>query len=158
MIAHFFKSCTLVLLVVTLSSCFPRSIVQKSELIATGVYRAQNLEFKCDPARTAIDEGLPLDLGERPLSFGCKATNNNSVMTITIEENPKNPTISFRLLWSIPDPTSGLIITLDSHKATSSSANSDAFVLLGRGYSAGSFDFTWSNFASLTGSFRLEVP
>jgi hypothetical protein len=157
MIAHLFKSCTLILLVVTLSSCFPRAIVQKSELNATGVYRTQNLQFQCDPARTAIDEGLPLDLNERPLSFGCRASNSSSIITLTLEGQVQNNT-RVRVLWSVQDPVSGSVLTLDSRRASYASTSDSTTIFLNRGSDGSNFEFRWSDFATLRGSFRLEAP
>jgi hypothetical protein len=142
----------------TLSSCFPRATVQKSELNASSMYRNQNIQFNCDPARTAIDQGLPLDLNERPLSFGCRATNSDSIITVTIEPEDKNSNTRVRVLWSVQDPVSGSIVTLDSRRASFSSVSNNTSILLNRGYDGASFEFKWSDFAVIKGSFRLEAP
>jgi hypothetical protein len=157
MIAHFFKSCTLVLLVATLSSCFPRAIVQKSELNASGFYRNQNFQFQCDPARTALDEGLPLDLNERPLSFGCRASNSSSIITVTLEAQVQNNT-RVRVLWSVQDTVSGSVVTLDSRRASYTSTSDNTSIFLNRGSDGSNFEFKWTDFAGIKGSFHLDAP
>jgi hypothetical protein len=138
--------------VLGLTSCFPQAIVKSGSLKAVGIFRNQAHEFDCDPSQAALVTGFALNLSRRPLTFACNAINTQSVLTVTLYESDKNST---QVLWIVPDPVSGGIVTLNSTLARKQRFGSNGFTFLANADWSGTFDLDWSNEAVLQGSFRL---
>jgi hypothetical protein len=150
----YFSGFVFVLLFLTLTSCFPQAIAKNGELKALGVFRTQAHDFSCDPAKAALFSGLALNLSRRPLTFSCGALSTQSILTITLQNDDKNP---IHVIWNVQDPVSGGIITLNSDQARKKSIGNSGFLLLANGDYSGDFDLEWTDFAVLKGKYRLTT-
>jgi hypothetical protein len=137
-----------------LTGCFPQAIAKNGELKALGIFRTQAHEFNCDPAKAALSSGLALNLSRRPLTFSCGALSTQSILTITLQNDDKNP---IHVIWNVQDPVSGGIVTFNSDQARKKSTGSGGFLLLANGDYSGNFDFEWTDFAVLKGAYRLAT-
>jgi hypothetical protein len=147
----------LVFLLLILSSCAP-AIVKSGTFQAVGIFRTQIHEFNCDPSRAATLAGFPINLSQRPITFSCNAINTPSSITITLSESKKSQDdflSTIQVLWNVPDPISGGIVTLNSSLARSKSYSGGGYNFFTNAEQIGNYEYEWSGIATLKGSFRL---